>query len=170
MKEIKFEHTFACDVDSFWNRMFFDQAFNHALFREHLGFLAWDVKVEQDTDEVRKQTVTVKPPVADIPAAVKKVMGDNFGYAEHGTFDKRTKRYAVKVEPNVAKDKTTVQGEIWVEKVDDTHCRRFAKFSIEVKIMMLGKLIEDRIAEDMSQSFEKGAAFTHSWIEQGKLG
>lgn len=170
MKEINFDHTFACSVDTFWDRIFFDPEFNRAMFKDYLGFPDWNATVKEDTPQVRKQTVTVRPPVGtDIPAPVKRAIGDNFGYKEHGTFDKEKKRYSVQVEPNVAADKANVKGEIWVERIDDNKCRRLAKFTIDVKIMMVGKVIEDIIAKNMSQSFDKGADFTNEWIGKGKV-
>lgn len=171
MKEISFDHTFACDVDTFWDRIFFDPDFNRAMFKDHLGFPEWNATVKEDTAEARKQIVVVRPPIGgDIPAAVKRAIGDNFGYEEHGTFDKKTKRYSVEVKPNIAADKAQVKGEVWLEKIDDNKCRRLARFTIDVKIMMVGKVIEDQIAKNMSQSFDKGADFTNEWIAKGKVG
>lgn len=166
MKEIKFDHIFNCDADTYWDQIFFDPDFNHKLFHETLQFIEWKAEVTKDTDDVLERTVTVRPPVGEVPAAVKKVLGDNFGYKEHGKFDKKTKRYHVDVESNVARDKTNIHGDIWMEDAGDNKCRRIAVFKIEVKVMMVGKMIEDIIAKDMTRSFERGAAFTNEWIEK----
>lgn len=170
MKEVKFDHIFECDIDTYWDRIFFDEAFNHKLFHQTLQFVEWEAKVTKETDKVLERTVSVRPPVGELPAAVKKVLGDNFGYKEHGKFDRATKRYHVDIESNVVKDKTHIHGDIWLEKVDEKRSRRVANFRLEVKIMVIGKVIEDIIAKDMTRSFERGAVFTNEWIRDQKIG
>jgi len=166
MKELNFTHTIECSADTYWNQVFFDEAFNHQLFHKDLRFSEWKDKVTKDTPDVLERTVTVCPPTGEIPAAVRKVLGDNFGYQEHGKFDRKTKRYHVDIESNVAKEKTHVHGDIWLEPINDKQSRRRVVFTIEVKIMMVGRLVEDQIAKDMTQSFERGATFTNEWIRE----
>ncbi len=165
MKEVKFDHVFECDEATYWDRIFFDDEFNRFLFKERLKFPVWKATVRRDDDSVYERTVEVSPPVGDVPGPVKKVLGDNFGYKEHGRFDKKTRRYHVDIESNVATEKTKVAGDIWLEKVGDKRCRRLAAFRIEVKIMMVGGMIEDRIASDMTRDFNRGAEFTNEWIK-----
>ena len=164
MKDLNFDHIFECGIDTYWNDMFFDEGFNLWVFKEKLGFSEWKDTVTKNTDAVLERTVEVRPPVGDVPAAVRKVLGDNFGYKEHGKFDRKTKRYHVDVETNAAKDKTHVQGDIWLERIDDKRSRRKTVFTIEVKIMLVGRVVEDLIARDMTRSFDQGAAYTNEWI------
>ena len=166
MKEVKFDHVFDCDIDTYWDRIFFDEAFNHKLFHEYLSFAEWKEEVTKNNDEVIERTITVRPPVGEVPGAVKKVLGDNFGYKEHGQFDRKTQRYQVDIESNVVKEKTRIHGDIWLEKVDEKRSRRLAVFKLEVKVMVVGKLIEDIIAKDMTRSFGRGATFTNEWIKE----
>jgi hypothetical protein len=169
MKEVKFDHIFNCDADTYWDRIFFEEAFNNKLFHDTLKFNEWRAEITRQDDAVIKRTVTVRPPVGDVPGAVKKVLGDNFGYKEHGTFDKKTKRYHVDIDSNVAAEKTHIHGDIWLEKSGDKKVRRLATFKLEVKIMVVGKLVEDIIAKDMIRSFERGAQFTNEWIKDKGL-
>ena len=166
MKELKFDHVFECCSDKYWDEVFFDEAFNHSVFLDKLGFAEWRDTVTKNTDDVLERVVVVRPPVSDVPAAVRKVLGDNFGYKELGKFDRKTKRYHVDVESNTAKDKTHVHGDIWLEPIDDHRCRRLVHFTIEVKIMMVGRLVEELIARDMIRSFEQGAVLTNEWIRE----
>lgn len=169
MKEVKFDDIFDCSIDTYWDKIFFDDAFNHRLFRDTLQFSEWTATVTEDNDAVLKRTVVVQPPVGEVPAAVKKVLGDNFGYKEHGTFDRKTKRYHVDIETNMAKEKTRVHGDIWLEPAGEGKCRRLGKFQVEVKIMMVGGIIEDRIINDMKRDFGRGADFTNQWIRERGL-
>lgn len=169
MKEVKFDHVFECDADTYWDRIFFDEEYNTSLFKERLKFPVWKATVKRNDDSVLERTIEVAPPVGDVPGPVKKVLGDNFGYKEHGRFDRKTKRYHVDIESNVATEKTKIHGDIWLEKVADKKVRRLAAFRIEVKIMMVGGMIEDRIANDMTRDFTRGAEFTNEWIKSKGL-
>jgi hypothetical protein len=170
MRKIKFDHVFNCSMDVYWDKVFFDEEYNKALFLDTLKFPHWSSEITEDNDDVIKRVVTVRSPVGkDVPAAVRKVLGDSFGYKEFGTFDKKTKRYHVDVESNVATDKTHVHGDIWLEPVDDHHCRRIAEFSIEVKIPFVGGKIEDGIASDMDKEFNVGSRFTNEWLAKKGL-
>ncbi|MCL2823223.1 MAG: DUF2505 domain-containing protein [Polyangiaceae bacterium] len=165
MKELNFSHVINCGIDTFWDQIFFDDTFNRELFHEKLKFVEWKDNVTKNTDKVLERTVIVHPPNREIPGAVSKLIGDNIGYKEFGKFDRATKRYHVEVETNMAKEKTQVRGDIWLERIDDTHSRRRTVFTIEVKIMVVGKLVEESIAKDMTKSFEEGAVFTNEWIK-----
>jgi hypothetical protein len=169
MRELKFDHVFNCDAETYWDQVFFSEEFNHALFRDFLSFTKWEQTITEKTDDVIKRTVVVQPPVGEVPKAVKKVLGDNFGYKEHGTFDRSKKRYKIDIESNVAREKTHVHGEIWLEPAGENKSRRIAKFTIEVKIMVVGKLVEDQIAGNMTRDFERGSKFTNDWLKKKGL-
>lgn len=169
MKEVKFDDVFECNEETYWSKIFFDEAYNTALFKERLKFPVWKATVTKDDDGTLERTVEVAPPVGDVPGPVKKVLGDNFGYKEHGRFDKKKKRYHVRIESHAATDRTHVNGEIWLEPVGEKKVRRVAQFKVEVKIMLVGGMIEDRIANDMKRDFTRGAEFTNEWIRKHGL-
>jgi len=169
MKEIKFDHVFNCNEDIFWDQVFFDDEYNRAVFLEGLKFPGWRVESSDKTETTIRRVLDVKPPTGDIPGAVRKVIGDNLSYKEVGTFDRKTKRYRVEVQPSTAREKTNVTGEIWAELVDDKHCRRLATFRIECRVFMIGGIIEDLIAKGMTQQFNQGATISNEWIAKKGL-
>ncbi|MBW2529174.1 MAG: DUF2505 family protein [Deltaproteobacteria bacterium] len=164
MKELKFDHVFNCDEDTYWDKVFFAEDYNQAMFVDTLKFNRWKLVSSEDGDDKLERVVEVDPPVGDIPKTVKKVIGDNFGYRELGTFDKKTKRYTVNVKTNVMGDKMRINGEIWLEPAGEKKVRRHAKFNVDVKIFGIGKVVEGLIARDMQSQFEEGSAFTNTWI------
>jgi hypothetical protein len=166
MRDINFEHVFECDEDTFWDKVFFDDEYNRGLFLESLKFLQWKQAFEEKSDAVIRRTVDVQPPLGDVPGPIKKVLGDRFGYREHGTFDKKARRYRFEVTPTTGAEKSTIRGELWVEKAGDKKVRRHAKISVEVRIMMIGKLIEDRVVADMTLSYSKAADYTNAWVKK----
>lgn len=169
MKSLSFDHVFNCTENTYWDKVFFDEAYNQAMFVESLHFNRWKLISSDESDAKLERVVEVEPPVGDIPKTVKKVLGDNFGYRELGTFDKKTKRYSVDVKTNVMGDKIKVHGEIWLEPVGENKVRRMAKFDVDVKIFGVGKVVEGIIARDMGNQFEDGSKFTNEWIAKKGL-
>jgi len=169
MREINFEHVFECDEDTFWEKCFFEEDYNRGLFLESLKFPQWKQVIDENSETTIRRTVDVQPPVGDVPGAIKKILGDRFGYREHGTFDKKTRRYHVEVTPTTGADKSTIRADLWVEKIGEKKIRRCAKVSVEVRIMIVGKLIEERVVNDMTLSYSKAAEFTNTWVKKKGL-
>jgi hypothetical protein len=147
----------------------FDAEFNKKLYIEALQFPVWKLLESKDDDAKLWRRVQVDPPIGNMPGALKKVIGDKLSYVEEGTFDKKAKRYSFKVVPSTMTDKTKVLGEMWVEKVAEKKITRFTKISVEVKIFMVGGLVEDRILADLRASYEKGTSFTNQYIKENGL-
>ncbi|MDB5213152.1 MAG: hypothetical protein JWO86_1079, partial [Myxococcaceae bacterium] len=66
-------------------------------------------------------------------------------------------------------EKTKVAGEMWVEKLGDKKIARVTKISVEVKVFMVGGLVEDRILSDLRSSYDKGTVFTNQYIKENGL-
>src|SRR5438477_389637 len=133
---------------------------------ENLKFPGYELREQNDGPDRLTRKVWVEPPLGNVPAAVKKVIGDKLSYVEDGTFDKKTKRYAFKVIPSTMPDKTKTSGEMWVEKKGDKKIERVARISVEVKVFMVGGIVEERILADLKQSYEKSAEFTRMYIAE----
>lgn len=169
MKELTYEHVFNCSVDTYWDQIFFDDECNRAMFIDGLGFSEWKVERSEDKGDAIERSVQVMPPVGDVPGAVKKVVGDNFGYQEVGTFNRKTKRYRVETKTSTMPDKFKIGGEIWLEPKGDKQSVRKARFTVDVKIFAVGKVIEGLIAGNMEKQFGDGARFINDWIAKKGL-
>jgi hypothetical protein len=167
--EIKLRHEIDTDEDTYWAKCVFDAGFNEKLYMSALHFPEWRLLDSKDDDAKIWRKVQVDPPTGDMPAAVKKVIGDRLSYVEEGTFDKKTKRYAFKVTPSTMAEKTKVAGEMWVEKLGDKKIARVTKISVEVKVFLVGGLVEDRILSDLRSSYDKGTTFTNQYIKENGL-
>ena len=169
MPEITLRHEFETDEDTYWAKCVFDAEFNKKLYIDALKFPEWKLLDSKDDDAKIWRKVQVDPPVGNLPGPVKKVIGDRLSYVEEGTFDKKSKRYAFKVAPSTMADKTKVAGEMWIEKLGDKKIARHTKISVEVKVFMVGGMIEDRIVADLRSSYDKGAVFTTQFIKENGL-
>src|SRR5688572_20823222 len=109
-EKVRIEHTLDCSEDTFW-KLFLDDKYNQALFSGYLKFPVWRVASSVDGEKELKRTVEVEPYVADLPATMKKVIGDNVRYREEGRLDKEKRRYHVEIVPARMADKIFVKGE-----------------------------------------------------------
>ncbi len=169
MPETTLRHEIDTDEETYWSRCVFDADFNHKLYIDALRFPEWKLLDSKEDDATIWRRIQVEPPMGNMPGALKKVLGDRLSYVEEGTFDKKTKRYSFKVTPSTLTDKTKVVGELWVEKLGDKKIARLTKISVEVKVFMVGGLVEDRILSDLRDSYDKGTAFTNRYIKEHSL-
>jgi hypothetical protein len=169
MPEITVKHEINTDEDTFWTKLVFDEAFNKKMYEGGLKFPCWKILEMKEDDAKITRRVQVEPPTGDLPGPVKKVIGDRLAYTEEGTFDKKTKRYSFKVKPSTMAEKTKVSGELWVEKIADKKIRRLCKISVEVKVFVVGGMVEERILSDLKTSYDKGTTFTNEYIKENGL-
>ncbi len=169
MPEVTLRHEINTDEDTYWAKCVFDADFNKKLYIDALKFPQWKLLDSKDDDAKIWRKVQVDPPTGDMPAAVKKVIGDRLSYVEEGTWDRRTKRYSFKVTPSTMAEKTKVAGEMWTEKLGDKKIVRITKINVEVKVFMVGGLVEDRIIADLRSSYDKGTVFTNQYIAEHGL-
>lgn len=169
MPELTLRHEIDTDEETYWAKCVFDAEFNKRLYIDALKFPQWQLVDSKEDDAKIVRKVQVDPPTGNMPAAVKKVMGDSLKYVEDGTFDKKTKRYSFKVTPSTMADKTKVAGEMWVEKLGDKKIARVTKINVEVKVFMVGGMIEERILGDLRSSYDKGTVFTNEYIKEKGL-
>jgi len=157
-------HTFDTDAETFSGKIFFDPAYNEALFLGHLGFSGYKLLA---LDKLPDGTITRRvecTPKVEIPAAVKKVIGDNAGYVETGRFDPKTQRFSVDVQTKVAADRIKNHATMWVEPRGDKKVERVVELDTTVKVFGVGGMIEKLIEQQTRASYEAAAAFTNRWI------
>jgi hypothetical protein len=169
MAEITLRHEMNCDEDTYFERCMFDEEYNRRLYIETLKFPGYELLEQSDGPDKRTRKVHIDPPLAGIPGPVKKVIGDKFSYVEEGTFDKKTKRYTFKVVPSTMSEKTKTQGELWCEKIGDKRIARVAKISVEVKVFMVGGMVEEKILGDLKASYDAAAKFTNDFLKEKGL-
>jgi hypothetical protein len=168
MPEITLRHDVDCDEDTFWSKIVFDEGFNKKLYTENLK-IGWKLQDQKEDDAKISRKVFVEPDTSNLPGAVKKVIGDRLAYTEEGSLDKASKRYKFKVTPSTMADKTKVSGEMWCEKKGDKKITRVCRISVEVKVFMVGGMVEERILSDLRLSYDKGTDFTNKYIKETGL-
>jgi hypothetical protein len=169
MPDFTVKNEFATDEETFWEKCFLDEEYNRRLYLETLKFPGWKL-LEQKTDGNKiHRKVHIDPPVTGMPGPVKKALGDKFSYVEEGTYDKTTHRYTFKITPSVMPDKARTAGELWTEKLGDKKIVRHAKVHVEVKVFVIGGMVEDKLLGDLKHSYAEAAAFTQKFLAEKVL-
>lgn len=161
MAEQSLRSEIQCSEDKFWEA-FFSADYNKELFFERLKFPNYELLEQSDDGKVLRRKVRITPPVNGVPGPVKKIIGDAFSYTEEGSFDHATKRFSFKVTPSAAGDKTSTSGEMWCE-TSGGKVYRCSKLKVDVKIFMVGSLVEELILSNFKTSFDVATAFTNEF-------
>ncbi|MBP9112741.1 MAG: DUF2505 family protein [Polyangiaceae bacterium] len=164
MAEITLTHEFETTPEIFWEKMFFDETWNKRFYLEVLKFPGWRLDWERTEGSLRKRRVHIDPPLTNLPGAIKRVIGDRFSYAEDGSFDAAANNYDFVVTPSTLPEKTKSRGHVRLQKVGDNKIIRTTYLSCEVKVMMVGGMVEEKILTDFRQSTESAAAFTRETL------
>ncbi|MCL2778938.1 MAG: DUF2505 domain-containing protein [Polyangiaceae bacterium] len=169
MPSMTLRHEFDCDEDTYWYKMFLNEEFNRQLYLEYLKFPGWKLLDQNDDGATITRRMQVDPPTSNLPGPLKKLIGSRLSYIEDGRFDKASKKWSFKVIPNTLVEKTTIRGDMVLEKIGDKKVRRLFNASVEVKVFMVGGMAEDRIMSDMRSSYEKSVFFTNDYIAANGL-
>ena len=167
MAELKVRHELNCSEDTFWKKIVFDpkDAFNRHLYDDLLKFPNYQVLELKDEETRVLRKVRIEPPVDGVPGPVKKVIGDRLSYLEEDVFDKATKRFVVKVTPSTLAEKIRITGEMFCESLGENRIARVANFVVEVKVFMVGGMIEEKIISDLKKSYDTAAGATNAWLK-----
>lgn len=159
-------HVFNTDIDTFWDKVFYDDEYNRRLFLEGLGFKSFEQLSLEELPDGKKRRKIRTEPTAEAPAAVRKLIGDSLAYTEEGTFDPKTRRIQYSVVPSKLADKIITNGEFWVEARGDKKCERFTVVDLNVKIMLVGGAVEGFVEKTTRDNYDKAAAFTNKWLAE----
>lgn len=160
---------FNTDLDTYWERIFFDPEYNERMYREALGFKSFSI-LEQTGGPGERRTRSMRTePAADAPAVVRKLIGDSLSYTESGTYDPATKIWTYSIVPSALSEKLKIGGRLWAEPKGDKQIERIAEVNIEAKIFGVGGAIESFVEKTTRDSYVKATAFTNRFIAEKGL-
>ena len=161
----RIEHRIDIAADQFYEKVYFDEAFNAKLYAD-LGFRERRVlKLEDRGDVVYREILQV--PERDLPGPVKKVMGgEQLAYTEKGTWHKKTGRVEIEIVSSVKPDKSKSKGIFSIEPDGPSACKRVFDFEVKVDIFAIGGMIEKVIMDDVVKGYDRSAEFTNRWLRE----
>lgn len=160
MKTVTASNVLGCTPDLFW-KIFLDERYTRALYLDELRFNEFTVL--ELTETSRKIRVV---PNVNLPGPLKKIMGDSFGYEEHGTLDRAKNEWTWRMIPK--KEIIATRGKTRIEPVGDAQCRRNDEVIVEGKIFGLGGVIESTAEKEVRASSQKEMAFFARWLAEHK--
>lgn len=162
-------HPYGLAADRFWSEMFFDPAYNRALYTEGLGFESIDV-LEDVADATGRRTRRLRVrPRLDMPAAVRRLVGDAVSYVEAGTFDPAAGTFTTRILPSALSDRIRIETVMRCEPRGPDRCERVAEIDLAVRVLGVGRVFEKFLERTLRENYDKAAAFTERWLAtQGK--
>lgn len=164
-ERIRVEHSFDCTEKAFWDT-FLDEEYNKAMFLGEMKFSRWELSRFDLNDDEMQRTVVVEPYVGELPRPILKVLGNSIRYEEVGRLDRKANSYKLQVVPGKFADKISVQGEQRTEALGADRCKRIFEADISVKIFGVGGMIEKQLASDLRKSYDVGARFTQTYMNE----
>jgi hypothetical protein len=169
MLELRVDHVLECSEDVFWDQVFLDEDYNRGLFVGYLKFGSFREIKRETRDGLLHRVVEAVPPVGEVPAALKAVIGQGAGYEERGVLDRQRKSYRIQVVPNRLADKIDVKLELTTTPVAPDKCKRSVRGTVSAKIMMVGGLLEKKLVADLEKSYLKSVDFTNRFVRDKGL-
>lgn len=169
MLELRVDHALECSEDVFWDKVFLDEEYNRVLFLQSLRFESWREASREVRDGLLYRVVEAVPPVGDVPAALKAVIGQGAGYEERGVLDRAKKSYRIEVVPNRLADKIEVKLELTTSPAGDARCRRIVRGTVSAKIFAVGGLLEKKLVSDLEKSYAKSVDITNRFVRDKGL-
>lgn len=163
--KVVMSHPFDCTPDTFWQRIFFDDEYNRALFLTELGFSTWEVRRQERTETRIDRTVFITPPQKG-PDVLRKFISGPLSYEEIGAWTAADATYRFRSVPTSMAEKTRIEGIIRAKPVGNNRMERELELDVEVKVMLVGGTIEKFLAGEIRANYEQGAAFTRRWITE----
>jgi Protein of unknown function (DUF2505) len=161
MAESLLRSDITCSADVYFDKCLFDEAYNQKLYAEVLKFPGFKMLECKRDGAVWTRKCLIDPPLVGLPGPVAKLIGDRFSYTEEGKFDTKTKRYTFSVTPSSASEKTKTNGESWCEDKAGG-ATLITKLNVEVKIFMVGGMVEEKILKDFGASMQQAVPFINA--------
>lgn len=158
MAEKTFRNPLDVTPEQYFEGCLFDESYTTKLFNDVLKFPGVEILEMKKDGDLWKRRIKVMPPLDGLPGPMKKLAGNSMSYVEEGTYDRNAKRYRYTVTPSTAAEKTKTQGEAWFEQEGGKNVL-VTRFSIEVKVMLVGGMIEDKVIGDLKDSLDNAAPF-----------
>lgn len=169
MQELALRHEIDTDEATYWTKLVFDADVYRKIYEEHLGFPTWKLLDQREDDAKITRLVHVEPPLGNLPGPLKKLAGERFSYTENGTFDKKAGRYTFSITPSTMADKAKIVGYTRIEKLSEKKIARHCHLSVDVKVFMVGPLIEEKVAGDFRHSYDKSAVYLNAYVKEHRL-
>lgn len=162
--KLKLEHAFACTPEEYW-----DIVADHTVDEQmaHASDGTYELLSESDANGVltRRQRIVMN---RELPSAMKKAIGtDKIGYELETKVQRSANRADWTITPLVLPDRVKGAGIVHVTATP-SGCVRVIDGELTVKVPLIGKMMEERLVNDVSASYDRGAEIIRQHIGKRK--
>ncbi len=161
MKRFTVHHELVCSREAMW-KAFLATPQIESLHRD-LEFPKYEVVELHDTETAIVRRAFGIPKL-NLPAAVSKLLGANFGYTEEGTFNKATEVWTFKMIPSTLPDKLRHDGTMRLEEMGPAKVRRVVELELDARIFGIAGLIESAFEKQLREIWDKSAVATNAYF------
>lgn len=155
-------HHFACSPQRMWE-IYEDDEFERRL--QEATQVRREVVVEEDNDGVLKKRLRCVAQ-KELPTPMKVALGiERFEYVQEQRLDRETNTLEWDVETPFMTDRVDASGVTRVE-VTDGGCERRVDGEIRVRLPLVGKKMERKLAERLQTSYEEAVDIAREMLEE----
>ncbi len=148
-----------------YEAMYYDETFNQEMMPV-AGLKSRTMLERREENGVLHRKIRVVP-LRDFPPPINKFVKEELSYIEHSSFDRASHRQLWRSEVNVLPGKLHLAGDLSFRAVDGGVERRVTG-EMKVDVFGVGKIIEKMIIDDLKKTYDRVAAFSQRWIDEGK--
>jgi hypothetical protein len=145
--------------DAYYREIHLAGPFNVWLHEEKLGVGYREIASDHATG-MRKIEMVPRP---EVPATLKRFIGESFKMVEEGRLEGDTYRFVV--HPEKFGDRIQVKGEMRLEPREGG-CVRCVRVTIDARVPGLGGLVERVTEKNVKKSLDESARFANEWIRE----
>lgn len=156
------EHEIDIPPEDYFSEIHLAGPFNVWLHEEKLG--VGYRELERDLESGMRKIEMVPRP--EVPATLKKFIGERFKMVEEGRLEGEVYRFVV--HPEKFGDRIKVQGEMRIEPRPGG-CTRRVKITVDARVPGLGGLVERVTEKNVKKSLDESARYANEWIREKGL-
>lgn len=160
MKRVDLRHELACDPDTYWACVL-DPAYNHELFIGCLQFIRYEVTAQRDMGDHVLREVRAEASRVGVPGFLQKALP----YIEEGELDRQRSLYSFRTINETMGDRVKIHGYMHCAVLGPKRCLRTTEIHIDVTMLGVGGFVENRLATDLTKSYNVSAEFTNRWVQ-----
>ena len=158
------KHRYSVSAKTFWESVYFDDKYTTALHMDGLGCQSFELLHQDGCPELGIERSMRSVPNIQIPRALQRVLGSQIAYTERGAFDADSHHYTFQLVPSVMAHKISISGTTKAREPDPNFVEVETELTFSVRILGLGKLLEQFIAQSNLSNQERVGRFTLQWI------
>ncbi|WP_394846744.1 DUF2505 domain-containing protein [Pendulispora brunnea] len=149
MAKFVITHEIKCNKEQFW-KLFWDKAFIEKMYREELGYRAYEIREQSETE--RKVDLA---PNWSLPGPMR----SRFSLSEEGELTRGSGIWRWRATPSILADKIRLDGTMRLEPISSTSVRRIGDLQVEATVPIVDLLLESSFETRLRAEWSRTASY-----------